>query len=97
MVTIEETIISPLQQRAIDYCDKKQMPKIGRQIAVIAYMHGAQDQDRIAREEERERCIKVITKMLDDPCEYYSVDGYTHNEYVDEDKIREAIEEGVEP
>lgn len=40
-----------MQQRAIDYCDKKQMPKIGRQIAVIAYMHGAQ--------EERERCIKA--------------------------------------
>lgn len=49
-----------------------------------AYIRGAQ--------EERERCIKVITEMLDDPYEYYSVDGYTHNEYVDEDKIREAIE-----
>lgn len=50
------------------------------------------EQDRIARQEERERCIKVITEMLNDPYEYYSVDGYTHNEYVDEDKIREAIE-----
>lgn len=60
MPTIEETIISPLQQRAIDYCDKKQMPKIGRQIAVIAYMHGAQD--------ERERCKE---KLLDWACRCY--------------------------
>lgn len=64
MATIEETIISPIQQRAIDYCDKKQMPKIGRQIAVVAYMHGAQ--------EERERCIKAMRdayiKVHGSPC-----------------------------
>ena len=62
MATIEETIISPLQQRAIDYCDEKQMPKLGRQIAVIAYMHGATEQ----REVDIEKACEALKILIEE-------------------------------
>lgn len=79
MVAIEETIISPLQQRAIDYCDKKQMPKIGRQIAVIAYMHGATDQREIDIKKAQEthcRLCSGIHKCRFDGENYIDANGF---------------------
>lgn len=74
MATIEETIISPLQERAIDYCDKKQMPKIGRQIAVIAYMHGANEQLEIDIEKA---CEWLIQNAWCDGIEYrFDIDEF---------------------
>ena len=98
--TIEETIISPLQQRAIDYCDKKQMPKIGRQIAVIAYMHGATEQDRIARQEEREKACELYRKELMQIVRVMNISSKGSGELIDIDgsinDFRKAMEGGEE-
>lgn len=66
------------------------------EIMVMSYEVGAQDQDRISRQEERERCIKVACDWI---CRSFCNCGDPNGcsvtcRSMTEEKIRKAIEEG---
>lgn len=64
--------MATIEERAAAFTDSKISGKVGKQCIAIGYIHGAQDQDTIARQEERERCIKaaqdVVCRMCESSC-----------------------------
>lgn len=49
-----------IEERAAAFADSKISGKVGKQCTAIGYIHGAQDQDRIARDEEREKAREAF-------------------------------------
>lgn len=62
-----------IEDRAAAFADSKISGKVGKQCIAIGYIHGAQEQDRISRQEERERCIKVAQEWY---CQHDCKGGY---------------------
>lgn len=70
---------------------------------MLGYIEGATEQDRIARQEERERCIKAAQDAHCRCCKWYEVctsNGFDIKKTCircdQREQIRQAIEEGGE-
>lgn len=82
-----------IEERAAAFADSKISGKVGKQCTAIGYIHGAQEQDRIARAEERERCINVVRGVTCELCLRYDAEMCKVTHCLTKDIII-AIEEG---